>query len=190
MKKIILFLSLFLVIAITGFWSCSKKEQEPVQEVKAIIPPNPSPQGACDCGSKPTGCNDFVNCVKKLIGNGNSKSFTCNWESCVNPDPGNTYCNGFGVSSEVSTVTICYLPGSCSHVTFRIDNPPSCLPCLPDPYCIPLAVNCNGESYTFSNTEVDPFTNASITVTISGDPKISISCGDGAGNFYNCVGEI
>ncbi len=191
MKKIVLALSVVSVLFAAVLWSCSKTQAPLPAKELAAIPPVAAAVGACNCGNAPTNCKDFVTCVERLIGKGaTSKTFTVNWASCVSPDPSDRFCNGFGISGAKSTLKICYLPNSCDHVTAIISNPPSCLPCLSNPYCIPLAANCGNSTFTFSNLELDPLSNTSIRVTITGDPKIAVTCSDSQGNNYNCVGDL
>ncbi len=200
MKKPILFAGICpLLISAIVFWKCSQETPKPSKTTifsssnvnKEGV--SPAPQGTCTCGPKPSGCPDFVNCLSKLIGNGNSKTFKVTWESCVDPDPGNTSCNGFGISGAVSTLTICYTPGKseCTDVTCVLANPPSCLPCLANTTCIQLGIQCNTAKNTFAliGNELNPITNINTTVTISGDPKVTVTCGQGGDN-YSCTGSL
>jgi hypothetical protein len=143
-------------------------------------------QDACDCGSKPSCPADRIACIENLLGTGNTtRNFILHWQSCASP-------YSSGIVSETSNVTVCYSPASptvCSSITFKITNPPSYLPCVPDPFCMPLTLTCEGNSWTFSSIAIDPF-GASVSVTITNDPVVTITCSSGDGNFYNCVGEI
>jgi hypothetical protein len=188
MKKILILSSLLLLTATSLLVQCRKKDSETSAPVKPLASNKilPAPQGSCNCGSKPA-CTGF-SCVDKLLDGKDSKTFTISWETCVNPDPSNSYCNGPAINGNTSTIKLCYLPGSCTHITAIISNPPSCLPCIPDPYCISLVVKCHGQN-DFDLGGNETFPDNIITVTISSDPKISITCGP-QGSGYNCSGTM
>lgn len=189
MKKI-LFTSTAL-LALTFYvllLECSKKDPPKMQDTNkpSLIKP-PQPQAACNCGTKPSGCSGMA-CVDKLFGGQNSKTFNVTWTSCVNPDPSNSYCNGLDIQGTTSTLTLCYMPGSCDHIIAKITNPPSCLPCLPNPYCIALAITCSdADHYNFAGNETYP--DNVITVSVTADPKITVTCGP-PGVPYDCVGNL
>jgi hypothetical protein len=197
MKKNSIVSFVCLLAAVAFMWACNREETNP-QPLKTTIysssrAGDTKPQGTCTCGTKPNNCADFVNCLSKLIGSGNSKTFTINWKSCVNPDPSNKDCNGFGVQGTKSKATICYTPGAnaCNSVTCIISNPPDCLPCLPQTFCIQLGLQCNTAKNTFDllGTDTNLATGIVYTVTISSDPKITVTCGL-PGTSYNCTGEL
>ncbi len=189
MKKLIFINSLLMLASACLLIQCSKKEPLPTKQAVSKTTQNiqPQPQAACNCGSLSPNCSALP-CVNKLLGGNNSKTFSITWISCVDPDPSNTYCNGFGINGTTSTLKLCYMPGSCDHIIAQITNPPSCLSCLPNPYCISLVVSCSdADHFTFGGNETFP--NDIITVTIAADPKISITCGP-PGNFSNCSGSL
>jgi hypothetical protein len=189
MKKIV-----FISSALLALTTCvlllqcnTKAPNSAIPSPKVSKPSTPQPQAACNCGTKPTGCSG-MECIDKLFGGQNSKTFTITWLSCVDPNPSNSYCNGLNIQGTTSTLKLCYQPGSCDHVIAMISNPPSCLTCLPNPYCISLLVSCaDADHFTMAGNETFP--NDIITVTIAADPKISVTCGT-PGNSYNCSGSF
>jgi hypothetical protein len=165
MKKLFTLSGILLIAGACLLLQCRKKESDTTNPVPPKVDRTglPTPQGSCNCGSKPSGCSG-LDCVDKLFGGKDSKTFTVDWQGCVDPDPSNTYCNGPLISGTVSTLKLCY-NGSCDHITAILSNPPSCLPCLPDPYCISLGISCQKNDFTFTGSEIFP--RGSITVMIS-----------------------
>ncbi len=162
-------------------WTCSKTDIKTSPLASRIVqrPAASSMNGpaACNCGTQPKGCATFVNCVKKLLGTENSITWTANWANCSTPNPADQACSGVAIEGESSVVTVCYMPGSCSELTCKITSPPTCLPCLPDIFCLPLTPSCNNKDDAYEGTFFDPTTNFRIDVTISADPKIAVTCG-------------
>jgi hypothetical protein len=190
MKKLLILSSALLALSVSVLLlQCSTKGPDSIMsKPKVSRPSTPQPQAVCNCGPKPLGCSG-IECVDKLLGGQSSKTFTVEWKSCVTPDPSNTYCNGYGVTGTYSSVKLCYLPGSCTQIIAIISNPPSCLPCLPDPYCTTLNIECHGANdFDLLGNNTYP-NNGNITVSITSDPKISVTCG-ALGNNYNCYGNL
>jgi hypothetical protein len=190
MKKMLFLSSAILALSVSVLLlQCSKKEPDSSSPAAPKVNRTTLPliQGACNCGTLPPNC-PALSCINKLLGGQNSKLFTITWGSCVDPDPSDTYCNGLSIGGTTSTLKLCYMPGSCDHIVAMISNPPSCLPCIPDPYCISLLVNCSDANH-FTIAGNETFPSQSITVFIAADPKITVTCGP-PGDSFNCSGTF
>jgi hypothetical protein len=134
-------------------------------------------KGSCNCYSNPANCPD---CVNDLMKGKDKAIYTIRWDACDNS------CNVSGTS----TVTFCYGDAyDCKIIAMQIDNPPPCLPCIPDPYCVVGTVDCqNGNTASF--TYKDPDNQTEYAVTFVGDPKFTLTCRDTVNKIsYQCSGE-
>jgi hypothetical protein len=197
MKKKDLIIAPALLIASIIFWTCSREEIKKVKSSDALINFHASPDGDnsaqsdCNCGAQPPSCPDFVKCVSKLLGSSNSRTFVIHWLNCANADPEYELCNGKGVEGQQSSATLCYIQGSCAELCLTLKHLPSCLPCVPDPCNMQLIVSCSYGNPQFMNSDLNLVTHNRVTVSITGDPKITVSCGtEDSGLSTNCVGEL
>lgn len=125
--------------------------------------------GNCSCiAGIPSNCED---CISKDLMHGKQEAiYTVYWDNCT---PDNS-CDG----NTSTSVKFCFAdPFDCKKIRMQIDNPPSCLPCIPNPFCIEGDAVCsgsNGNAFSYVYTDVN--TGISYSVTFTGDPKIKVCC--------------
>lgn len=177
MKNVIKLSIGIILITVLGVWGCTKNQtSNEITQTQITLGKN-----ACQCPlNYVPECAD--NCIKDDLMKGNAQQFyTIKWSSCTNN----------GCAGTTSTVKFCYAdPSDCKKLQVEISNPPSCLPCIPNPMCIEGTAYCDGgNAVTVSYT--DPVTSTFYTFTFTGDPKVHLCCqNQSTGQNLCCDGDL
>lgn len=189
-NKIILSVTTIAIIAI-GFivYSCSKTKNYTMEEGET--PPQMTIQqktdsitkiqggSICSCNTAvPNGvCPQFKSCAKKILGNATTRNFTIVW----------TFCDGCGFPPiPNSTGWVCYTT-SCNELQLQLNDLPKCLQeCYGDRICLKItSIVCNNSSFSM----IFQGDNGNQTVTITGDPDITVECVK-APSIFKCTGKL
>jgi len=175
--KFLAFCMFYAIIIICTIRCNRDDKKEKVSITSKIV--NKSAGGCACLTSPPPNCDK---CVSEDLMKGKAEAtFTVSWDNC-SPDQ---TCDG------TSAVKFCYAnPLDCSILRMQIDYPPSCLPCVPNPFCIEGKVTCGGEKgNSFTYTYRDPNTGYNYSLTLTGDPKLKLCCTGDDGIQYCCEGN-
>lgn len=155
----------------------------------------------CNCLTQSQSSNCYNNApnptIIQFMGTAATKTFVVTWNNCLTvPYQNITGCND-PLSGVTSTLVMCYY--DCYNLTAKFIGKPSCLPCMPDQFCIqlkPTKTTQNGNTlYVLAGTyNGEPLNNVQITVVVSGDPDVTIKCStnitDPANSVsYTCYGN-
>ncbi|HWY11827.1 MAG TPA: hypothetical protein VN026_10905 [Bacteroidia bacterium] len=187
MKKKPIVLSSIVVLIITVATivviSCDKvKQTETIKNDTSLsqTAKKHAPTNICDCQPKPTAfCPTFKSCASRILANKDSRSFTITWTSCT----------GCGAGTPPKTTgKICYT-GVCGELNLELDGLPDCYKTCygTSQQCIKITkITCNSTSYSMQFQSDD----GTQSVTITGDPHITIQCNPIGGISVVCDGNL
>jgi hypothetical protein len=173
-----------IAVLIVGLmlFSCQMKKQEvdpPPVRIQAEQAAAKIQKTADNCYCMPdcSGCetDPYFQVARHFIKTGCQAVYTVTWTGCfTSASTSDPKCNT--KIADTSTLTLCF--SSCSSVTANFQGHPECLPCMPNDFCIQLTPQQEGSNtYGLIGSYMgDPSTQVNITVAISTDPDVSVTC--------------
>lgn len=174
---------LITILAVLIFFSCGVKKRvdPPIARIEAE-------QAAAKIKQTQDNCYCMTSCIqdcstndpyfaiaRKFIPSGCSSVVTVTWTLCgTNPHQSDPTCDT-DINTQ-TTLTLCFY--DCTTVTAHFHGRPKCLPCMPNDFCLQLTPQEQGThtDALIGSYMGDPTTQVNITVAISTDPDITISC--------------